>query len=58
MDSSTCNTERIAPNPSLGVGIHVIRTRCYGLVGAMIPSRLCCTGAGARPGAHIQSPPA
>jgi hypothetical protein len=21
----------------------MIRTRCYGLVGAMIPSRLCCT---------------
>ncbi len=20
----------------------MIRTRCYGLVGAMIPSRLCC----------------
>jgi hypothetical protein len=36
----------------------MIRTRCYGLVGAMIPSRLCCSGAGARPGAHLHSPPA
>jgi hypothetical protein len=22
----------------------MIRTRCYGLVGKMIPSRLCCLG--------------
>jgi hypothetical protein len=31
----------------------MIRTRCAGLVGAMIPSRLCCRPAPARPtGAH------
>jgi len=30
----------------------VIRTRCYGLVGAMIPSRMCCTSACVRPRAR------
>jgi hypothetical protein len=29
---------------------NMIRTRCRGLVGAMIPCRLCCPGPGARPG--------
>lgn len=34
----------------------VIRTRVRGLVGAMIPSRLCCRGSAGRPDAGAEDP--